>query len=160
VETRTAPGLSGRRILVIEDDPSRAGRLAGTLEAGGATVVGPVSLIGDAMVLLQSEQPPDLAILDVELGWSTVSPLVAALRSLRIPVVCSGATAGWDLGEGCWAVPPFQGPEGQDALLRALAALIGEPGWGPALWPAEAAATGAAGRASPLPGREATRRVH
>lgn len=125
METRTAPELSGRRILVIEDDPPKAGRLARMLEAWGATVVGPVSLIGDAMVLLQSEQPPDLAILDVELGWSTVSPLVAAFRHLRIPVVCSGATAGWDLGEECWAVPLLQEPEGQDALLRALAALSG-----------------------------------
>ena len=123
MDGQTVAGLRGRRVLLIHDDPSAAGRLAAVLEAEGTMVVGPVSLLGEALVLLQSEQPPDLAILDVEQGWSAVSPLVAALRTLRVPVVCAGASAGWDLGEGCWVVPPDHEAERHHTLLRALLAL-------------------------------------
>lgn len=120
-QTRT--GLRGRRVLLVHDDPSAAGRLATRLEAEGAAVVGPVTLLGEAMSLLRSERLPDLAVLDLELGWGAAAPLVAALRSLRIPAICAGAGTGWALGEGCRAVPCGQGAEGQDRLLLALLAL-------------------------------------
>lgn len=49
------------------------------LESMGAEVLGPVPSVADAMALLAREAPPDVAVLDVNLGGEMVFPLADVL---------------------------------------------------------------------------------
>jgi CheY-like chemotaxis protein len=65
--------LIGRRILVAEDDFVVANDLALLLQAAGASVVGPVSRLKEALAATQAEL--DAAVMDVNLGgaWSLMA---------------------------------------------------------------------------------------
>ena len=78
--------LSGRTVLVMEDNPVLAADLAGLIEDRGARVLGPFRRLSDGMVLLD-QQMPDMAILDVELLDGMVLPLADRLTDKGIPFV-------------------------------------------------------------------------
>src|SRR5690349_16023488 len=58
--------LTGRRVLVVEDEALTALALQRLLENAGYAVLGPVGRVEDALDLLRSG-PPDAAILEVNL---------------------------------------------------------------------------------------------
>ena len=66
------PCPQGRRILVVEDDFLVALDMEEQLEAAGATVVGPVPSIKDALGLMAIAPGLDAAMLDVNLGRELV----------------------------------------------------------------------------------------
>ncbi len=71
------PGLEGRRILVVEDDYYAARETARELEALGATVVGPISNLSDAMDVAGYDLALDGALLDANTStgiWFTQLP--------------------------------------------------------------------------------------
>ena len=78
--------LSGRRILLVEDEYMIAEDLQQALEAIGAEVVGPAPTVADAMGLLDTAEI-DLAILDVNLGGEYVWPLADALQARGVRFV-------------------------------------------------------------------------
>src|ERR1700742_1740649 len=60
--------LQGRRILIVEDDFFVAQALCGLIEEAGATVVGPIGWLGEALAYVESSKYQfDSAILDVDL---------------------------------------------------------------------------------------------
>jgi CheY-like chemotaxis protein len=84
-----AQPLQGRRILVIDDQPSIRGVLQVALEEAGADVW----TAGDgssALVILESALP-DLILLDLVMpgmdGWEVVRQLKANYRTSRLPVI-------------------------------------------------------------------------
>ena len=79
--------LSGRRILVVEDEPIVALDLATVLEGCGATILGPAYSVAEARHIIVSNSPIDCAVLDVNLGRESVAPLVRRLRELSVPFV-------------------------------------------------------------------------
>lgn len=85
--------LSGRRILVVEDDFLIGHDFAQSLEELGATVLGPVGNIDDALDLVA--RTPDLhgAVLDLNLGGEMSYPIADALAERGIPFVF---TTGYD----------------------------------------------------------------
>jgi CheY-like chemotaxis protein len=83
----TPSPLSGRRILVVEDDFVVADDFCQSLEQDGAEVVGPVPNVTLALALLSGSPPLDAAILDINLGGQMVYPVADALRRLGIPFV-------------------------------------------------------------------------
>lgn len=91
--------LRGRRILVVEDDYLIADDLCDTLEAQGATVLGPVPSLVQAFALLEARGQPDGAILDINLGGVMVYPLADALLARGVPILFA---TGYDLP----ALPP------------------------------------------------------
>ena len=81
---------SGRRVLVVEDEPLIAAEIAGILELAGFDVVGPASGVREALMLLEHEGC-DTAVVDVILGAETSEPIMRELVSIGTPfVVVSG----------------------------------------------------------------------
>jgi DNA-binding response OmpR family regulator len=118
--------LEGRRILIVEDELLVAERLAVTVRAAGADVVGPAGVLATATWLAQTEQL-DAAILDVHLGKDDITPVAEALMQRSVPFVLH-------TGDGDRAVlnPHWRDylvldkPVSEASLLIALQEAIGE----------------------------------
>ena len=90
-----APSLSGRRILIVEDEYFIAMDLALSLGDLGAEVVGPAASVAEALALVESVGDElDGAVLDVNLRDERVYPVAEALalRGVRF-VFASGYDA-------------------------------------------------------------------
>ena len=78
--------LSGRRILVVEDEALVSLMLGDALESAGAVVIGPASTVRAALALL-GEEAIDCAVLDVKLEDGISVPVAEALAALGIRFV-------------------------------------------------------------------------
>ncbi len=78
--------LTGRRILVVEDEALIAMLLEDLLGGLGCKVVGPAANVTQALELAARERP-DAAVLDVNLGKEQVFPVADALQKAGIPFV-------------------------------------------------------------------------
>ena len=79
--------LTGRRILVVEDDFYIAEDMACQLEAGGAKVIGPVANVAAAFGLIEQAEPIDGAVVDVNLQGVMSWPIADALFRRGVPFV-------------------------------------------------------------------------
>ena len=75
--------LTGRRVLVVEDEALVAMLVEDALLDAGAAVVGPAATVTEALSLLTKETP-DVAVLDLNLAGETSTPVADAL-ALRGP---------------------------------------------------------------------------
>ena len=110
--------LSGKRILVAEDEYLPALELQEMIENWGGTVIGPVSRLEQALSLVRSEEL-DGAILDVMLNRDTSFPVADELIAKGIPVIF---VTGYDaslLPERFGSLPRLSKPytEGESAGL-------------------------------------------
>lgn len=116
-----ARGLSGRRVLLVEDEFLIASDLAQLLRQQGAEVLGPAATVRSALDLLQQAAAPDGAVLDVNLRGEMAFPVADALRARGVPFVFATGYTGEMIPERYAGVPccekPFEGPE----IVRALA---------------------------------------
>jgi len=78
--------LTGRLVLVVDDDFYLAEDTRDTLEKVGATVLGPYSQADEALASLEAA-PPNCAVLDLNLGSGPDFDVARALKALEIPVV-------------------------------------------------------------------------
>jgi CheY-like chemotaxis protein len=78
--------LSGKRILVLEDEAMIAAMVEEMLTDLGAIVVGPAATIESGLSLASAEQL-DAALLDVNIRSTRVDPVAAVLVSRGVPVV-------------------------------------------------------------------------
>lgn len=85
--------LHKRRVLIVEDEYLVASYLEDAFREQGASVLGPVGTMDDALVLLESGEPVDVAVLDVNLGGEPVFPLADRLIDRDVPFVF---TSGYD----------------------------------------------------------------
>jgi DNA-binding response OmpR family regulator len=76
--------LSGIRVLVVEDEAMIALDVKSILEEAGATVVGPARTLSAAKELAASGELA-AALLDVQLGDTTVFPVARLLADRGIP---------------------------------------------------------------------------
>ena len=82
--------LSGKTILVVEDDFLVGHDLRGFLEDAGAAVVGPVGNVAQACTVAR-EREIDGAVLDVRLWTETAAPVAVELATREVPfIVVSG----------------------------------------------------------------------
>ena len=95
----TLATLSGRRILVAEDDYMIAEGIAEMLSEAGAEALGPAPTVADAARFVAAEERMDAALLDVNLRGERIWPVVDALLAREVPVVLS---SGYDED----AIPP------------------------------------------------------
>lgn len=113
--------LSGRHVLVVEDDYMIAVDLARSLEDLGVTVVGPVGSVVDALALVRGASALDAAVLDVNLGHGEkVYPVADALRARGVPFVFATGYDHWIIPNAYADAPRFEKPVDTRALLRAL----------------------------------------
>ncbi|HEV8716705.1 MAG TPA: response regulator, partial [Candidatus Binatia bacterium] len=78
--------MSGRRILVVEDEAIVALWLADVLAIAGAVVIGPTGSVREALVLAEGEKL-DCAVLDYKLPDGTTAPVADLLASRGVPFV-------------------------------------------------------------------------
>lgn len=114
--------LSGRRILVVEDEALVAAMVAGMLEDLGAQVVGPVGTVAKGLALAE-EADLDAAVLDVNLRGERIDPVAEALERRGIGFVF--ATGYGVAPAGPWAdVPILDKPYTVEALAGLLCSII------------------------------------
>jgi PAS domain S-box-containing protein len=78
--------ISGRRILVVEDEPLIAMDFSQTLSEADYVVIGPANSVAQALSLL-AQFGCDAAVLDVNLGGETSEPIARELIKLGTPFV-------------------------------------------------------------------------
>jgi CheY-like chemotaxis protein len=79
--------LTGRRILLVEDEYLVARSLCGLLESWGATILGPASTVERALGLSATADRIDFALVDINLRGVTAFPVADALLARGVPFV-------------------------------------------------------------------------
>ncbi len=121
----TEPGiLTGKRLLIVEDEYFIASDLKRALETQGATVVGPVGRVADALALIE-RAPIDAAMLDVNLGSAMCFPVAELLQSRGVPFLFLTGYDGWTLPEGLRTAPLMVKPFDSAAVIAAARDLCG-----------------------------------
>lgn len=85
--TASPAGLTGRAILLVEDDYFIVKQLRRRFEAEGVVVVGPASTVADALDLVRATPRIDAAVLDVNLQGELVYPVADALAARGVRFV-------------------------------------------------------------------------
>ncbi|GAA0638528.1 response regulator [Brevundimonas lenta] len=115
--------LSGRRILVVEDESLVAMLLETILEDMGCTPVGPASTVDEGLALLNGESI-DGALLDVNVAGRQIFPVAQALKERGVPFVFSTGYGEGGLPDEWRGQPTIQKPFTEaavrDALMKAL----------------------------------------
>jgi CheY-like chemotaxis protein len=89
-----AMALSGRRILVVEDEPVVALMIEDMLTSMGATVIGPASNLPEALALAHGEAI-DAALLDVNLNGEDGRQVAVVLKARGVPFVFATGYGAW-----------------------------------------------------------------
>ncbi|MGX7703690.1 PAS domain S-box protein [Methylobacterium sp. Gmos1] len=92
LDMTVGPDLTGRRVLVVEDDFYLATDAARALEGAGAEVAGPCATEEDARAELDGQRP-DAVVVDINLGSGPSFRLAETLKDRGIPFVF---TTGYD----------------------------------------------------------------
>lgn len=115
--------LSGRRVLVVEDESLVAMLLETILEDMGCTPIGPASNIDEGEAMAR-EAELDAALLDVNVAGRQVFPVAAALKARGVPFVFStgyGESGLPDEWRGNTTIQkPFTEAAVRDALMQAM----------------------------------------
>lgn len=80
--------LSGRRVLIVEDEALVAMLAEDFLLELGAIVVGPAASIDDAIAMIATQEV-DAALLDLNIRGVRSDRVAEALRLRGIPIVCA-----------------------------------------------------------------------
>jgi PAS domain S-box-containing protein len=78
------PTVSGKHVLVVDDEPLIAMDIVASLEDEGCHVVGPAATLQKALALIENSRI-DVALLDANLAGEPVDVLAAALARRKIP---------------------------------------------------------------------------
>ena len=124
----TSP-LSGRRVLVVEDETMVAWLLEDMLADFGCAVVGPAAGVNQALAMLDAEAF-DAAVLDVNLKGQKSYPVADALAARGVPFVFSTGYNKDSLPKRYQSFPMLQKPFDRLKLGDTLAKLLTpkEPG--------------------------------
>lgn len=114
--------LDGCRVLVAEDEPLVAMLLEDVLLDAGATIMGPVGTVAEALALAAAERP-DAAVLDLNLSGETCLAIADALAAAGVPfLVATGYGGDVPLPRHA-GVQVLQKPYDPVALIEALCRL-------------------------------------
>lgn len=123
----TEGALRDRRILVVEDDYLVAQVLVDFLEEAGATVVGPVGWVDEALALIEASAAGiDGAILDINLHGSRSYPVADALTGRSIPFIFATGYGSDALDEPYRMHRRCEKPFDHSGLISALAQLFSQ----------------------------------
>jgi len=118
-----AAGLSGRRILLVEDSPVVGPFTADLLTELGCTVIGPAPTMASARELIDGERF-EAAIMDIHIRGERVFPLCELLEQQGVPFVLTSGYADWDMPDQLKDRPRLQKPYRLEDVKRALADLV------------------------------------
>jgi CheY-like chemotaxis protein len=112
--------LNGRKILIVEDQYAVALDLCEGLDREGASVVGPVSSVEDALHMLESSARPDVAVLDIKLQGGLVFPVADRLQQLGVPYLFTSACEPDEIPEQYRLAPRFDKPVRLTSIIAAI----------------------------------------
>lgn len=121
----SATGISGKRVLIVEDDFLIAEQMRHAIEAAGGRVVGLVRDVEIACDVIDDGQL-DVALLDVKLGQEDSQRVVAYLKERRVPFI---VVSGYERSTlpRCYGNAPYYGkPVLEEDVLRGLATVLAE----------------------------------
>ena len=114
-------------LLVVEDETLLALDLVDKLAAMGCAVLGPAATVRDAHDLLDSATP-DAAVLDINLGGETVTPVAERLREMGLPyVLVTAYSPSADEPMALANVPRLTKPVRDLVLRQALTSILSRP---------------------------------
>lgn len=111
-----ASPVSGRRILVVEDEPLIAMDFSETLSDAGYVVSGPANSVARALALL-AQFGCDAAVLDVNLGTETSEPIAQQLIKLGKPFVTTSGYSREQLPKAMQNAPLLGKPVSSAVLI-------------------------------------------
>jgi DNA-binding response OmpR family regulator len=117
--------LKDMRVLVVEDEPLVSMLVEDELLDAGATVLGPVPSVSDALRLVEAAADGGIsaAVLDINLQGEAVGPVADRLVALGVPFVfATGYGEGRDTG-GHGTAPTLRKPYCTGSLIAAVEAL-------------------------------------
>jgi len=117
--------LSGRRILVVEDESLVAMLLETILEDMGCSTIGPASNIEDGLTAVRDEIVLDAALLDVNVAGQQVFPVARALADRGVPFIFSTGYGAGGLPDEWRERPTIQKPFTESMVREALLAAMG-----------------------------------
>ncbi len=117
--------LSGRKILVVEDEWLIAEHLSMLLDELECEVIGPVATVAEALAKVEAEKI-DCALLDANLNGTSSAPIVDALIVDAVPFIIVTGYGGLELPSDAMNTAPrlnkpFADYELEKALLSVLA---------------------------------------
>lgn len=113
--------LTGKRILIIEDEFLVAAILCDFLEDAGAVAIGPVGRVAEGLEAIAAGGF-DLAVLDWNLCGESSAPLAEALAAAGVPFVI--ATGYGAVGAGFDDQPILAKPYAWDDAVRLIGSLV------------------------------------
>ncbi|MEN5363059.1 response regulator [Brevundimonas intermedia] len=117
--------LSGRRVLIVEDESLVAMLLETILEDMECIPVGPASNIDDGEILARDTENLDAALLDVNVAGRQVFPVAEVLKARGVPFVFSTGYGEGGLPEEWRGQPTLQKPFTEAAIRDALMKAMG-----------------------------------
>ena len=123
--TTADPSLTGRRIMILEDEAMVSLLLEDMIEDFGAELAGSYSRLERAMTAVEGGLHFDVALLDVNVAGERSFPLAEALAARAVPFVF---TTGYDrsgLPEAWRDAPSLRKPFLQDDVRKALQQALG-----------------------------------
>lgn len=117
--------LSGRRVLIVEDESLVAMLLETILEDMGCTTVGPASTVDEGLTIVADGETLDAALLDVNVAGSQVFPVARALKDRGVPFVFSTGYGEGGLPDEWRGQSTIQKPFTEAAIRDALMAAMG-----------------------------------
>lgn len=115
--------LAGRRILLVEDERLIALDMEDILRRWGCRIAGSVATADAAQDLIASD-PPDAAVLDVNLRGETSETVAVALRARKRPFVVLTAYRASHLTGALRGAPVLRKPVEEGKLAQALSDLL------------------------------------
>jgi PAS domain S-box-containing protein len=116
--------ISGRRLLVLEDEALIAAQIEDVLSGAGYEVVGPAARVSEAFDRIYSDQP-DAALLDINVAGERSFPVAELLRSKNVPfALCTGYGEAAIVPENLRGAPLIAKPFNTDELLRVIGTLF------------------------------------
>jgi DNA-binding response OmpR family regulator len=127
-ERGSSAGLSGERVLVVDDEAIIALDLESIVTAAGGEVIGPSGSLDTAISLARSDGPT-IAVLDVRLGQDNIRPLAELLTRAGVPFLFYSGEFNSEQMRQEWPMCGFVAkPAAPRVLVDALRALLKSPG--------------------------------
>jgi CheY-like chemotaxis protein len=118
------PSLSGRRVLIVEDEYFVADDLGRALTQLGAEVLGPVATREEALELLSAGERIDLAVLDINLQGESVFPVADTLLEQGVPFLFATGYNQAAIPAQYQQVLRWEKPFAPEALAQALSIIM------------------------------------
>ena len=118
--------LTGKRVLVVEDEALVSMMVEDELRDAGATVLGPAACVADAMRLVEAAAADggiSVAVLDINLEGRHVGPVADRLAALGVPFLFATGYGGNRDAGGHGAAPVLEKPFDTERLVASVAAL-------------------------------------